>query len=74
MKKLAVYQQQFSLERWRAFFVALAVAIIGLASLSLALADETCVSPYMTRIEGQEEFIYVWTLGLKGSGMDQTNL
>ena len=68
MKKIAVYQQPFSFERWRAFFVALAVAIIGLASLSLALADETCVSPYMTRIEGQEEFVYVWTLGVEGLG------
>jgi selenium-binding protein 1 len=31
-------------------------------------ADETCSSPYMARIEGQEEFVYVWTLGVDGTG------
>jgi selenium-binding protein 1 len=31
-------------------------------------ADETCSSPYMARIEGQEEFLYVWTLGVEGTG------
>src|SRR5436190_16330732 len=33
-----------------------------------ARADETCSSPYMARIEGQEEFLYVWTLGVEGLG------
>ncbi len=41
----------------------------GLSSISLAAkADETCMSPYMPRIEGQEEFVYVWTLGVEGLG------
>ncbi len=31
-------------------------------------ADETCSSPYLARIEGQEEFVYVWTLGVEGAG------
>lgn len=31
-------------------------------------ADETCSSPYLARIEGQEEFVYVWTLGAEGVG------
>src|SRR2546421_10151699 len=35
---------------------------------SAARADETCSSPYMARIEGQEEFVYVWTLGVEGLG------
>ena len=26
------------------------------------LADETCLSPYMAKITGQEDFVYVWTL------------
>ena len=26
-----------------------------------SLADETCQSPYMPKITGQEEFVYVWT-------------
>jgi methanethiol oxidase len=34
-----------------------------------ALADETCNSPYMGKlIKGQEDFIHVWTLGVKGLG------
>ena len=38
------------------------------ASLLTVLADETCSSPYLARIEGQEEFVYVWTLGVEGLG------
>jgi methanethiol oxidase len=38
------------------------------ASLIIARADETCSSPYLARIEGQEEFVYVWTLGVEGLG------
>lgn len=33
-----------------------------------ALADETCQSPYMPKITGEEEFVYVWTLGVEGVG------
>src|SRR5688572_25463374 len=33
-----------------------------------ARADETCSSPYLARIDGQEEFVYVWTLGVEGLG------
>jgi len=33
-----------------------------------ASADETCMSPYMAKITGQEEFLYVWTLGVDGMG------
>src|SRR6202008_5012892 len=36
--------------------------------VSDAWGDETCSSPYLARIEGQEEFIYVWTLGVEGLG------
>ena len=38
------------------------------ASVVTARADETCSSPYLARIEGQEEFVYVWTLGVEGLG------
>jgi methanethiol oxidase len=34
----------------------------------LARADETCMSPYMAKITHQEDFVYVWTLGVKGIG------
>src|SRR2546425_13001319 len=49
-----------------AFSGALALAFIF--GLNLARADETCSSPYLARIEGQEEFVYVWTLGVEGLG------
>ena len=53
--------------------ISAAVLGIGAWGLSAALpvpvaADETCQSPYMAKITGQEEFIYVWTLGEKGVG------
>jgi selenium-binding protein 1 len=44
------------------------LAILLAFGLGSALADETCSSPYLARIEGQEEFIYVWTLGVEGLG------
>ncbi len=39
-----------------------------------ALADETCMSPYMAKIVGQEDFVYVWTLGMDGVGDGQDKL
>jgi selenium-binding protein 1 len=45
-----------------------ALALTFTFSLGAALADETCSSPYLARIEGQEEFVYVWTLGVEGLG------
>jgi len=37
-------------------------------------ADETCMSPYMAKIVGQEDFVYVWTLGTPGIGDEQDKL
>jgi selenium-binding protein 1 len=49
-----------------------------LAALLAALpaaADETCNSPYMANlIKGQEDFVYVWTLGVEGLGDGQDKL
>src|SRR5712672_887849 len=45
-----------------------ALALAGLAFIHKVRADETCSSPYLARIEGQEEFLYVWTLGVEGLG------
>lgn len=47
---------------------ATATLAAGLAAAPLARADETCLSPYMPKITGQEEFVYVWTLGIEGLG------
>jgi selenium-binding protein 1 len=47
-------------------FVALAVIA---AFAGGVYADETCNSPYMSKlIKGQEEFVHVWTLGVEGLG------
>src|SRR5262245_30209415 len=45
-------------------FVWLAVALLA----GPALADETCQSPYLPKVTGQEDYLYVWTLGVQGLG------
>jgi len=53
-----------------------------LSAMTLALlvqtvhltADETCQSPYMPKITGQEQFVYVWTLGMEGVGDESDKL
>jgi selenium-binding protein 1 len=51
---------------------ALALATVAAGATlgaSRAQADETCNSPYLSNlIKGQEDFLYVWTLGVKGMG------
>jgi methanethiol oxidase len=38
-------------------------------------ADETCNSPYLSKlIKGQEDYVYVWTLGVEGMGDGQDKL
>jgi selenium-binding protein 1 len=57
--------------------------VTGLAFAGLAIAtgspanvraDETCASPYMKKITGQEDYVYVWTLGVEGVGDEQDKL
>ena len=53
------------------------IALSIIASLFIwgpAHADETCMSPYMAKIVGQEDFVYVWTLGMVGVGDEQDKL
>jgi len=54
------------------------LALLALCVLSPSAfnvrADETCSSPYQARIEGQEEFLYVWTLGVEGLGDGEDKL
>ncbi len=50
-----------------------ALVVLALAS-GLVRADETCMSPYMAKIVGQEDFVYVWTLGKEGVGDEQDKL
>src|SRR5688572_27282400 len=46
----------------------LAAAVLHCVNLSSVRADETCMSPYMPKITGQEDFVYIWTLGVNGLG------
>ncbi len=45
-----------------------------LAFSAPSFADETCMSPYMAKITGQEDYVYVWTLGTEGMGDGQDKL
>jgi selenium-binding protein 1 len=48
---------------------ALGVAVLPfLVMPTIGLSDETCMSPYMAKIVGQEDFVYVWTVGVEGVG------
>jgi len=49
--------------------LAAAIALCFCVIAPVAVADETCNSPYMSNlIKGQEDFVHVWTLGVKGMG------
>src|SRR6476659_2198367 len=48
--------------------LAAAACVIAAATAPIARADETCMSPYMPKITGQEDYVYVWTLGAEGVG------
>ncbi len=50
------------------FGMAVAVIAVAFAAAGKASADETCQSPYMAKITGQEDYVYVWTLGVEGWG------
>ena len=47
---------------------AMVALLAGLVQPSVAFADETCQSPYMAKITGEEEFVCVWTVGVEGLG------
>jgi methanethiol oxidase len=47
----------------------LLLAIVCAGFAAVAYADETCNSPYISKlIKGQEDYVYVWTLGVEGLG------
>jgi selenium-binding protein 1 len=49
--------------------------VVTAAMAPPASADETCNSPFLTKlIKGQEDFVYVWTLGVEGMGDGQDKL
>jgi selenium-binding protein 1 len=44
------------------------VPLLLLLLVTAAHADETCMSPFMPKLTGQEDYVYVWTLGVDGLG------
>src|ERR1051326_4418244 len=44
------------------------LALAAFFVCTAARADETCMSPYMPKITGQEDYVYLWTLGVEGVG------
>jgi selenium-binding protein 1 len=50
------------------------LCLAWLVFVTTAHADETCMSPYMAKIIGQEDYVYVWTLGVPGVGDEQDKL
>jgi selenium-binding protein 1 len=58
-----------------ALLCAIAFAVAAILLPFTAAADETCNSPYMANlIKGQEDYVYVWTLGEEGLGDGQDKL
>jgi selenium-binding protein 1 len=46
-----------------------ALAVVWFAFTGAAFGDETCNSPYVSKlIKGQEDYVYVWALGVEGLG------
>ncbi|MBG7609939.1 MAG: selenium-binding protein [Anaerolineae bacterium] len=56
------------------FAAAMSLSITAGVMPTIAHADETCQSPYMAKITGQEDYVYVWTLGIEGLGDGQDKL
>jgi selenium-binding protein 1 len=51
---------------WRGYLLA---GVLAMFMISPTLADETCNSPFVRNlIKGQEDYVYIWTLGVDGVG------
>ena len=63
--------------KYHALKKALSVAIV-VSGISIyagsTYADETSCSPFTPLVKGQEDFVYVWTLGMKGVGDESDKL
>ncbi|MGB4812848.1 MAG: selenium-binding protein SBP56-related protein [Methylophilaceae bacterium] len=57
----------------KALIIAIALIGVSIGSVS-AYADETSCSPFTPLLKGQEDFVYVWTLGMKGVGDESDKL
>ncbi len=52
----------------RSFVLSMVGLAVWLSGAPVATADETCQSPYLPKITGQEDYVHVWTLGIEGLG------
>ena len=64
--------RQERIGRWLGCLSLAAAVLASGAFVAPARADETCQSPFLPKVTGQEDYIYVWTLGVKGSRMATT--
>ena len=57
------------MDHQRVFRTAAVLTAVCFGLAATAHADETCNSPYISKlIKGQEDYVYVWTLGVEGLG------
>jgi selenium-binding protein 1 len=49
-------------------FLTTLLFVLPMASAAPMRGDETCMSPFLPKITGQEDYVYVWTLGIDGMG------
>ena len=71
---MKVFSKKNSMRRFGVFSASISIFLLLGVLPSVTQADETCQSPYMAKISGQEDFVYVWTLGVKGVGDEQDKL
>ena len=55
-------------------FLRFTLGLALIAFTAAVAADETCMSPYMAKIVGQEDYVYVWTMGVEGLGDEQDKI
>jgi len=66
--------KNLAMPRWQKIAKATVFTMATLMLSNTSIADETCQSPYMAKITGQEDFVYIWTLGMEGLGDEQDKL
>lgn len=69
-----IKQLKKSNHTWQQFLKTCVFTVATLLISTPGYTDETCQSPYMAKITGQEDFVYVWTLGMQGVGDEQDKL
>lgn len=69
-----VFKHKYSKIKKAISLVAISMAVGIPAYVSNTYADETSCSPFTPIVKGQEDFVYVWTLGMKGLGDESDKL